>query len=208
MAHNLTFWSPPDWRRESTVSPVFVAVVVLSLFLVGTLAYASFVFTSKLSRQFELDQITAQNGEIAAQAGEVMEQQQKTKSWQDKVKLLRQESQLRVLWSRQLEALQELVPSNVTFSQMALRSEEMRITLPTRGPGGEKMEEIKTRYILTITGVAFGDNQQKSITDFAEKLPQHPEIGRYVQNRELRNISAGDAEDGTRFTLVCTYIPI
>jgi hypothetical protein len=204
MNHDLSFWEEPDWRRESTVSPVFLGIVVISLLLVSLLAYMSYIFTGNIGRRAELNRIAGENLKIADRAEEIKEEKKMVNLWQSHLDALKEQSAKAMVWSRQFEALQSMVPEEIVFSQLSLRSEEAR---DESGPRS-KEKETKYRYVLTLIGTAFGPESQRAITRFSEQLVFHPEIDRYLQNRELKNISETSDTLGTRFTLICTYEPM
>jgi len=206
MNHNLSFWQEPDWRRESTVSPVFLSGVVIALALVGLLAYISFVFTGNMARRSDFNQIAGDNQQIAARSEAVKEQQKMINLWQNHLAALQNDAASTIVWSRQLEALQSMVPDDIVLSQLSLRSEEVRDESGPRAPSAPK--ETKLRYVVTVIGAAFGEDAQRTITRFSEQLTFHPEIDRYLQNRELKNISDTSETAGTRFTMICTYKPM
>jgi Tfp pilus assembly protein PilN len=210
MEHNLSFWREPDWRRESTVSPIFLAIIVLSMFVLVALAFTSYVFSSRLGTKSEYDRLINENAKIAARAKVVQDYKTRIAQWQSYLDELDARERNRIVWSRQFEALQSLVPNEIVLSQLALRSTRVKEDPTTAGgvPAAGAEPKVVTRYTLTILGVAYGDNVQGIISRFAESLAQQPEIGRYLENRELRDIRGGDAETGTTFTIVCTYKPI
>ena len=210
MEHNLSFWPELDWRRESTVSPIFLAVIILSIFLLIALAFTSYVFSSRLGTKSEYDRLVNDNARIAGKAQVVQNYKSRIAQWQTYLDALKEREENRIVWCRQFEALQALVPNEIVLSQLALRSARVKEDPTTAGgtPVAGTEPKVVTRYTLTILGVAYGENAQRVISQFAESLAQQPEIGRYLENRELRDIRGGDAEAGTTFTIVCTYKPI
>jgi hypothetical protein len=210
MEHNLSFWSEPDWRRESTVSPIFLAVIILSMFLLVALAFTSYVFSSRLATKSDYDRLVSENNKIVAQARVIKGYKSRIKQWQVYLDELDEREKKTIVWCRQFEALQTLVPNQIVLSQLALRSERIKEDPVIAGqvPTAGVVPKVKTRYTLTILGVAYGENAQRVISQFSESLTRQPEIDRYLENRELRDIRGGDPKTGTTFTIVCTYKPI
>ncbi|MCF7854194.1 MAG: hypothetical protein K9N51_05295 [Candidatus Pacebacteria bacterium] len=207
MKHSLSFWEEPDWRRESTISPTFLGGILLCIMLLGGLAMASYVFTVRISRRAELERVKLENKQIAGQAERVKKRQETLQVWGGNLEQLHQLTARTMLWSRQLEALQSVVPMDITLTQLNITANEVQVDLP-REKGAAPKQVSKTQYVLTLSGVARGERAQETITEFSDELPRNPEIGRQLINRELKNISGARGGKAKTFTIVCIYRPV
>ena len=205
--HNISFWEEPDWRRESTLNPNFVMVVVAALFLVVGLGAVSFAYTSRHSVESELSGLQSQNSEIESLAENLRKQQQRRNEWRRVLDKLETKRDKRLLISRQLEALHRAVPPEIVLEGLEIRAESVEV------PGAEgKKEKEALRYVMSLSGVASGPRAQAAITGFANRLRPGADsvIGARLLSSELKNISGGRnlGETNKNFTIVCTYKPV
>lgn len=205
---DLNFWQEPDWRRESTINPNFLMVVIVTLVLILAGWLITHTHRVKGMATEELGDIEAQHAEIKETAEEIKEFRQLTSFWQSKLEELQEEEKRKIIVSRQLEALQQLVPSEIIIQSFRLNLNEVEVD---NGSSDDEKEE-KFQYRLDLTGTAGGENPQKIITDFAARLRPGSDnmIGRNLQSYELKQISGesgrGEGEE-KKFTIECIYQP-
>ena len=216
MHHDLNFWSEPNWRRESTINPVFLMVIIFGLFAVAGFAVTTVVLSGRGAVKEQLAELQAQNAEIEQKAEVLRRYQTRMKTWQEYIALLEHLRAQRVLWSRQLEALQALVPETMTLRTLNLKGDRLTVELeedepPPKGKKKEPKTQMQMRYVLNISGIAEGARAQEIITEFSRQLSRDPVISRRLQSRELKNISGNVSREGKSvhtFTIVCTYEPV
>jgi Tfp pilus assembly protein PilN len=210
MVHDLSFWEGPDWRRESTFSPNFLMGAILCLFAVVALGVTSYQFTTKLRLKGRLAALEGDNKRVVQRAERIRALKSKIEMWDGHMAALQKREDGRIVWSRQFEALWSLVPDDLVFNQLALNSTETTEEVEKKvGGRTAKIKIPKVRYTLTITGMARGEDAQRTITTFSDRLPLHPVIARHLESRELKQISdAREGGDRKSFTIMCTYKPL
>ena len=204
MVHDLSFWSEPDWRRESTLSPVFVMAVFLCLIALAGIAYTSVVFSGKISRTYALGKLEAGNERIKRQAFKVKAARAELAMWRENRAALTELEAERVIWSRQLDALRRIIPDPVTLKLIACRLERVSVAAAT--PDTPPVPQ--RRYVVTMNGVAQGKEAYRAIPAFADRLQRDPEIGPYLYRATLKNMSGSPGDDETQFTIICEYQPL
>jgi len=210
MAHDLNFWPGLDWRRESTFSPNFLLVAIICLFAAAGVAFTSFQFTAKLRLRARLTALTRDNDLIAEEAERVRDYQGKVDMWRANRAKLATQAESRIVWSRQFQALWSVLTDEIVFNQLSLNSGDVTEEVEVQaGRKKKKQKIVRTRYSLTITGSAYGQNAHFAVTTFSDRLPLHPVIGRRLESRELKKIGGGrDGGDHKTFTIMCTYKPL
>ncbi len=189
--HNLSFWQEPDWKRESTLNPNFLMAVIIALFVVASIAMTTFANRSRSHTLESLDNLKTQLESIKTAADELKAMQADIALWQGHLDTISGNSNESILWSRQLEALQRLVPAEIRLTNLEIRAEQVREKLPADSAAGRPMPVvlIKTVYHLRLQGEALGQDAQATITDFAQKIASDNVIGDRLKHYEVQNIS-------------------
>ena len=220
MQYDVNFWTEPDWRRESTISPLFLMFIVLSVFVLIGLTLTSITLGARANANADLKRLQAARDEIKDEAEQVRKQRKQARSWQAKHDMLQRLADRRIVWSRQLEALQAMVPPRMVFVSLACTADRVMATelgLATgrgakRDSSGKKEEEqVALRYTLTINGRVRGENAQETVTSFSRQLRGNAVTGSELESRELKNLSGETTKEGTpasTFTIVCKYKPV
>lgn len=204
----LNFWQEPDWRRESTINPNFLMVVMVALCLIVAGWLVSSSYRLKNVTTDKLRNIRSEHAEVKDTAEKIQELRQLSSFWQSKQEELEDAKKRKLIMSRQLETLQSLVPPEIVLQ--SLRINLNIIENEDRGSGGKEGEE-KLQYRLDLAGTAGGDNPQLVITDFAGRLRPGSDniIGRSLKSYELKQISGrGGEEEGEKsFNVECVFQP-
>lgn len=209
MRHDLSFIDQPDWRRESTVSPTFLAAIIFCLFLAAGIGGVFYAYSEKLGRSYRLSAVRSSNDAIAERAGQIAQYNEQLAVWEQNLAAVQELRDQRLLWSRQLHSLWNMVPDDIILTQLSITAHAVRDAPAGAGRRGDAASQAPPRerlqYTMTITGVARGERAQEVITGFADRIPYDREIGRYLLSRELKNISGGADDEEKSFTIVCVY---
>lgn len=225
MQYDLNFWPEPDWQRESSVDPYFLLVLFLALLMVVCVGLAAWNAMGIQHRRGELLALEIHIGKTARAAAEVQRQLDCLALWDQVTRRLEACASGRPVLCRQLAAIQSLVPEAVTLTRLSLdsvdsRAEGARPATPAPGEGAETRvrapkENVQTRYVMTITGVARGANAEQVITEFSRAIPMHADLRPLLSTVELTSVvtesrmSGRDeaAGPGKEFVIVCRYKP-
>ena len=211
MQHDLNFWQEPDWKRESSISPVFLMMVVVALFVLVGGAAASWAFHGRLTLQNRLADLSARNARIEKEALAAKDHRRKSEMWDRVLKQLDKRVAENLRWSLQLRALQELVPDDIRFDTLAVRTEQVLEHVAVQGKPGR--DELRLQYVMTINGRARGANAQKTIARFLENLAPGahplPDGGpslSVAKEPHLNFISGADGSATEKsFAIVCVF---
>jgi len=205
--YDLSFWERPDWQRESTINPTFLMTVAIALCLLIGFAAVSMSYQSLASVKEDLKSAKAGSQGLTAKAQRLKELQKQSNTWEKKLEKLETEKNRKIVISRQLEALQKLVPDDIILDSLNLNLKTIEEKIKK---GNAKKVKINFQYEMTLSGVAGGKMPQAVITEFAGKLrPGAPNpIGERLKSSELKQISGGSRgqEDAKTFDIACIYL--
>jgi Tfp pilus assembly protein PilN len=223
MAFDLNFWPEPDWQRESSVDPYFLLLLFLALLLSACVGAAAWGALAIQSRRGDLLRIEIAIGKMRRDAQEVQRQIDCVTLWEQNRRRLESGADSRFVWCRQLAAIQALVPESVTLTRLAVDSTEVRADLAPAEPGSAEggsrpagrasRDSTVTRFVMTLAGVARGDNPETIITEFSRAIPAHPELRPLLSTVELTSVvtesrvGAGETP-GKEFVVLCRYKPV
>jgi hypothetical protein len=226
MRYDLSFWPELDWRRESSIDPRFLAAVGASTVALAIFAAWSFLYSSLQAARNERSRTVAANEKIKSLAMEVAQKNEMIRHWQGIDARLQRKPKVRMPWSRQLAALTEVVPDTVIISSVSVRSNPVKVEVsdaPAVKPGAgaasgsrrlpvRPKTVLRLQYDLTLTGVAVGDSADDVVSRFSREIPQHPEIGSWLESVELTSLqpdaNAFAHQPGKKFSIVCRYKPL
>ena len=127
MLYNLNFIETPDWEREGAIDPKFLAVVAGALLVLAALAFVSARFVSLQQARQQNSRLQRQKEELRSGAEEVRRQQACLERWQDILDELRRKADVRLVFSRQLHAVQSLVPDAITLEKLSVKCRQIEI---------------------------------------------------------------------------------
>ena len=221
MQIELNFWNEPDWKRESTINPRFLAVAGLFFVIVILLGLFSWAWSMKQVREDTLNQLRLVNQQHMGAIREIERQQECIRFWRKVRRNLEVRGDKRIVWSQQLAALQRRVPERILLSKLHLRSsrreavdDQSRQASRSSGETPAPTRPIyETRYQLTIRGRAYAENADKVIREFSRSLPRDPVLGAAVETVQLTDVAVESTAEETdvpvkKFTIVCRYKPI
>ena len=226
MRYDLNFWPELDWRRESSIDPRFLAAVGASAVMLAVFAAWSFLYSSLQAARNERARTIAANEKIKGIAVEVTRKNEMIRYWQGIEARLQRKPKVRMPWSRQLAALTEVVPDSVIISSVTVRSNPVKVDVPdviSPKPGvaaapaarrlpGRAKTGLRLQYDLTLTGAAVGDSADDVVSRFSREIPQHSEIGPWLESVELTSLqpdmNAFAHQPGKKFSIVCRYKPL
>lgn len=217
MQYDLSFWNLPDWERESSIDPKFLAGIAAALLLLLMLATFSWSLRGLQSRRVELGTVTAQNRKVIDKAAEVQRQMACTRRWEELLGQLDSKGRTRVVWCRQLASLTGLVPDSMVLHEVTLRSQRAEAVAdkgpapavapaapaapaagstssaaaaPARRPAPTKTTKIQViQCELTIKGVVRGADASEQINTFSRSLERHAELGALLDFAKLKNVA-------------------
>lgn len=197
----------PDWRRESTLDPRFLMVVVIALFLIAGLGAVSFAYSAKSSAAKELAKVKANQTVIAEDAKELRAIRKQINLWNKALAKLEEKQRKRLILSRQLAELHRVIPDDVVLQGLEFHTEKVDRKVKTAN--GEQAGKV-FRYAMSLSGSASGDDPQAAITLLANRLSPGRDslIGRTLEDSDLKNMSGGImGEDKMSFNIVGIYKP-
>ncbi len=219
MKHDINFWPPPDWSRESSLSPDFLMAVMVAIAIV--LSFLFYTLAENRRRQTESERlhIEVQVQNMAPQVERLTAMERESKQWGAMLDKLAERAEARIFWSRQLEALQKLTPPDIVLSSISVRDESIPIEVEPppearqRGRRPTPSFRYETGYSLEITAIYIGDSieHEKSISAFADRIGNSQAVGRYLDSygtRNIRDLAGTESElfpGGKSFVFTCTY---
>jgi hypothetical protein len=230
MPYNLSFWSTPDWRRESSTDPKFLAAMGAALVVLAGLTALSWGYQGLQGKRRELATVTAQNKKIIEKAQDIERQIACSRRWQEILGKLECKGRARILCCRQLAALQALVPEAMVLQEVSFRSQRTEMVTPVK-PAAEALPEkegessskrraappkvTKTPIIqceMTVKGVVRGNEAEKTVTGFSRALERDAEIGPTLDYVKLRSVTpelgAEEKVPGKQFVILCRFKPV
>lgn len=210
MNYNINFWTPPDWKREGNISPNFLLGVTIASFLVLSVFLYSITENQKNQVATDLEKIQTKIKEVEPRTKHLRNLEKSTQLWQNMLDLLEKRKNHRIIWSRQLEALQRTTTPNIIFKELSVRDETVRVE--KEAAASEKKPTIKyyTVYHLQLNAIA---QEEQNIIELNENINRNENISRLMQDNEIeiKDISElnGTAEelypDGNSFILNWSY---
>ncbi|MFW5893769.1 MAG: hypothetical protein ACOCUY_01375 [Verrucomicrobiota bacterium] len=204
MKYSITFWPPPNWQREGSLNPKFLAAVgAVAFFLVmlgvvgGLKADLAMAESERSSLEFKLD-------DIAPDVEEVRRQRGCTRFWEGALEAVEGITGNRILWSRQLEALARTIPESMVLSRINAQSSSE--TLP-QDADSSKLERTGTRYNLQLEGEVQHARASSIIGQFSDEAQEAPGFAGLIEKIELSRESPLDFKKGPgkEFSLTVIY---
>lgn len=204
MRYAITFWTQPDWQKESSVNPNFligagaVAVLLIALGILGSLMAELESTRTELSRtEHKLEQ---SKGDVE----EIRRQRACTRFWREALNTMNGIHRNRILWSRQLETLAFSVPESMTLAVLSVRA--LDDLVPTDNPD-DTVRWYGTRYEVRFQGRVEDERASAIIRRFSQELPTVPGFRGLVEGVELSSESPLRQEvgPGKEFVLTSTY---
>jgi len=220
MRYDLNFWEEPNWRRESSVDPLFAVLVGGCLFILLALVLTAWLMVGLQVRKSELGVLELEVEEDTEAVEEVHRQMDCMRVWREALAEVDVRRRKRVVWSRQLNALQSLVPDAIVLRRLSLSCTEVEeddkkaSAAKSRSGKGKKPPTMLSNYELRIQGVAHATNAEALIATFSRVLPEHPELAPHLDTVELTSVTPdrkhrpGEGDPGKEFMIVCRYKPI
>ncbi len=211
---DLSFWEPPNWEKESKISPAFwialagfVAVALLSgycFFLSGSesdlnrqLAENN-SFINKMKPQFT--QFTSK-GELCKSAEYFF------------LTDLKERAKTRLLASEVMEKLFTLVPENmvlrsVSFDAIAYEPAKSKDKKKSKASGPKPVIQ-KLRHRLSFSAVVTGIRSEKDVMDFSDLLGSEKGFGGQLLSSEIKGTDSSVSEEHqtmqTTFNIECVF---
>ncbi len=215
MLYDLNFWQTPDWRRESSLDPRFLAVVLCCLVLVGLLGLLSWRYRQFVTLGAQIAVIQAKCDKVESTAAEVNRQRACIRNWQRVLRGLDHKRRVRLLWCRQLAALQRLIPDSLIFSSVGFSSQQTEI-VPENAKKDKSGRPKRIPVIvgeLTLRGIALGPTASEDIAWLSRNIERDPILGPLLESARLDTVASAtdDLKTGAvqkSFTIFCTYKPI
>lgn len=226
MRYDLNFWTPIDWRRESSIDPRFLAAAGLCVILLMIATAWRISYSGVQTAKQELQMAKEKNEHIKDAAAEVQRQSDCIRYWQEIRGKMSRKEVVRMPWSNMLAQLQAEVPETVVLQGIVLRAAPTPVELPeapvikTSSSGGRKPTAIrlptfvtKLRYELTISGIAIGTNADDVISRFSRlHKNSKAEFASYLDSAELIAVEPETKlfgkMPGKKFTISCKLKPL
>jgi type II secretory pathway pseudopilin PulG len=210
--YDLSFWECPNWKREGSISPTFLALVGACLMAILAVAILSWSFLRLQGTRENLSRIQAQNSEAAAATAEIKRQQDCVRLWDKALAELDKEARSRITFCRQLAALQSIVPDDIVLGRLSVTSTEARVRKEKGGKDEGFVEVTELRYGLGISGSAYGDQAEQLITALSREMATHPELARELETVQLTSVTPltrqrSDAPPGKAFSIIARFTP-
>lgn len=204
MRYSITFWQAPNWQREGSLNPKFLAVVGVIAFLLialgvfgGMKADLAAAESERANYEFRLEQISADVKEIRRQRGCIQ-------IWEEALEAVEGVTRNRILWSRQLETLGRTIPESMILSQFRAQTSSAR--LPQEESNSEE-ERYGTRYKLQLEGRVQHARASSVIGRFSAEAQITPGFAELIEKIELsrENPLDSDLGPGKEFSLTALY---
>lgn len=162
MSMDLSFWEPPNWKKEAKISPMFWLFVFVFVIAGGVGIGAAYIWDELDSLNKELAHYEQSASRLSAGHNVVLA---KKKAYQTVSKgvlsQLRERTRKRPVLSETLVKLYGMVNDDVVFEGVSLAGVELDAE---KGKGGVIK---RMKYSLTLKGTVFGVGSQKKLNEFA-----------------------------------------
>lgn len=184
----LSFWKVPDWKKESSLNPNFLMVVIAALFVLSGVTVCSFAYRAHLPVKEDVDELEKKISSREDKVSEVKRFKKHNQQIVAKLKSLK-ENRKAIVWSPQLASFARNLPENIVFRRLTIKAERMTVERTITVDGKKQSQQIsKTRYRFRITGRSRGDNGREDLTAFSQKIQDSPPMGKILQKVEIPQV--------------------
>jgi len=210
MRIDLNYWEPVDWKREHTGSPAFKYVgagVIIALLLVGWVS----VKHSELSQVKKyLEDYKANAKVIEKETATTAKKLAYSKLIDAKVlQRVKKMNKSRMLWSRNLQVLPNIVTDEMLLSNVIVRSVRPKPSKADVAAAAKKGITLKPSliYSIAIAGVVEGDMAQaeQAVEAFSYDLASERGFGTKLRSAELKGLGKSKDVKGVTFTVNGTF---
>lgn len=207
MQYNLSFWDEPNWKKESSIDPVFLisaCAVALAVTAFGVWNWRAGI---NRSLESELNGLNAENAKLTPAYEKITAKQEELKKWEDILLEFKAIEEQRIVWSQQLQAIQGAIPETMILNKILIDAKS--IIKKPKDPKKAKLgaESVKSLYTLTLTGSCKEDvdlrEAKQLILSFVEYLPKASGLENYISKAEYDSSSSGRS-----FQINCDYYPV
>ena len=200
MSMDLSFWEPPNWKKEAKINPLFWAFIFIFVIVGGLGIGAGYLWGELDSVTKELSKYEESASRLSANHNTILA---KRKLYQtvDKGILaqLRERARRRPVLSKALVKLYGMVNDDIVFGGLSLSGVEVK---PKKGKGGPVK---KMKYLLTLRGTVFGVGSQAKLNEFAGLFKDNEKgFGEQMTSSEVvQSDSSGENSNvaQTKFTI-------
>ena len=203
MSLDVSFWEPPNWKKESSISPVFLGLVAVIGVIIALGFYYGLLIQSENNYKNIISSNKRENLFIQKQYGDLKQAQEYTAFLKKSIlnPLIQQQGKI-LFVSSLMQELQQNLPKSIVLNKISFDAFNYAST--------KKGEKAVLRYRVILKGHAVGNNSENIVGDFVKQLrgtDQFKEklISVAIQGRLNRVFSEVDATFRTSFSIDCTF---
>jgi len=203
MSLDVSFWELPDWRKESSISPVFIGLITTVVaILISGLYYFSLVQTE----QTYLDRIKlneSQNQSLLNKFNDLKQIQVYTEFMNKSILNPLLQQQEKILFASTLfQEFQDKLPDSIVLNKFSFDAFKSAVT--------KKGSKPALRYRLLLKGYAMGSNSENIVGNFVKKLRSPNQfkdtlVSVSIQGRLNKVYSQELSNFKTVFSIDCTF---
>lgn len=210
MRIDLNYWEPVDWKREHAGSPAFKYVgagLIAALLILGWLSVKHGELT-KVKNTF--DELKERTEAIEKETAKTAEKLAYSKLINGKVLgRVKKMNENRMVWSRNLQVLPQIVPDEMILSNVIVRSGRAKLSKADLAVAAKKGKTLKSPlvYQIAIAGVVEGDMAQaeQAVETFSYDLASEKGFGTKLKSAELKGLGKSRDVRGVTFTVNGTF---
>ncbi|MCK5835402.1 MAG: hypothetical protein KAG98_06695 [Lentisphaeria bacterium] len=203
MSLDVSFWEPPNWKKESSISPVFLGLVVL----IVTVVVLSFYFGLLIQSENNYKSIISSNkhGNLVIQAK--YSSLKKVRAYtsflnQSIITPLTEQQNKPVFVSALMQEFQKNIPKSIVFDKFSF--DAFKSASPKKG------KKSGLRYRVILRGYAIGNNSENIVGDFVKQLRMEDQfkeklISVAIQGRLNKVFTKENSTFKTTFSIDCTF---
>ena len=203
MSIDISFWEPPNWKKESSMSPVFVGLlaVIVAIAIVGL--YYLFLIQTTERYTYDLKSETAESLTLQKQYADLKQVQEYTVFLNKSIlnPLIQQQGKI-LFASSLIQEFQKNQPKSIVLNKFSFDAFKSAVT--------KKGSKAGLRYRVILKGYAIGNNSENVVGDFVKKLRSQNQfkeklISVAIQGRLNKVFSEDISTFKTVFSIDCTF---
>ena len=172
MAMDVSFWEPPSWKKESSISPVFLGILGLAVLVFLAIGYYVTLLQSQSSLESAYKFATQENKSLSSEYGVLVELDKYTKYMNESVLgELKYRRNSNFLVSQLYQQLEASIPNDMVLTEVSFDAfNDFK--------GKKKKDTVGClRYRVIIKGYSFGVSPTSNIGRYAKFLRSKEGLG-------------------------------
>ena len=204
MSLDVSFWEPPNWKKESSISPVFLGLVAVTVVIIVLGSYYGLLIQSENNYKNIISSNKRENVFIQKRYVDLKQAQEYTTFLKKSILSPLMQQQGKTLFvSSLMQEFQQVLPKSIVLNKISF--DAFNSADPKKG------KKAGLSYRLILKGYAIGNNSRNIVGDFVKQLRNNDQfkeklISVAIQGRLNKVFSEENATFKTRFSIDCTFI--